>query len=204
LGSYTMNSPELHSVAQSVLSRARRQGYILPREIRMELKEAGQSTTLWKQVVNLIGPSLKYRNGRYYAQSSLTQLQREQNNLKHIRETLQEFLQKYQTPKSSDERRKEDRACYLRSVKIQTEDQQELTVLCQDLSLSGIRLVTERCLLGRKVRLYLPGPQGPDYPIIIAMRIVWSQSIADGLYKSGGTFLELISQEPSLVCHNNN
>lgn len=194
-GSFTMSSPSLHAVASAVLCRAKRQGYVLPREIRLELKEAGQSTTLWKQVVSLLSASMKYRHGRYYAHAgSVTRLQHEQHQLQRVRDIVQDLIARYQTTRSADERRREGRAQFVKSVRIRTEDGQEQNVLVQDLSPSGVRLITDRSLLGRKVLLCLPRPQSMDGPIVVLTRILWSYEIADGLYKSGGVFLDLVAE----------
>jgi hypothetical protein len=194
-----MVSPDLQAVAIAVLNRARRQGYVLPREIRGELKEAGHSEGIWKQVVNLIRPSLKYHHGRYYAKvSTLSPLEREKHHLRHIRTTLHIFLQKQKGKTMEEERRKEDRNSLVCALKIRTESGQELTVLGQDLSSSGFRVITDRSLLGKKIFMFLPPPQeGGALPVVIAARVLWCVEIADGLFKNGGSFLELISPEVS-------
>lgn len=198
IGNHPMNPPDLQSVANVILSRAKRQGYILPREIRMELKEAGHSITLWKQVVGLIRPSVKYRHGRYYFDSpGFSRLQLEQKQLRMVKETLDWLIGSQQEAEEPEDRRKEERAAFVRHVRVLTEDEQELTVVSQDLSSSGIRLVTDRSLLGRKIHLSLPRPNDKESPIVIAARILWSFAIADGLYKNGGAFLELISPQPT-------
>jgi hypothetical protein len=197
-GSYKMGSPNLQTVASTVLNRARKQGYVLPREVRTELKEAGQSTDLWKQVINLIRPLLKYRHGRYYAvPSGFSQLEREKEQLRRIHEAVRALIAEYQSPKSAQERRKEGRARFIRPVGIRMPNETELTVLLQDLSPSGARLIADRSLLGRKVLVFLPSPHEGQPPVVVVTRILWSCAVADGLYKSGGVFLELVSHEPA-------
>src|SRR5687768_7819559 len=113
-GSFTMSSPSLHNVASAVLCKAKRQGYVLPREIRKELEDAGQSTTLWKQVVTLLSASMKYRHGRYYAVTAVSRLQHEQHQLERVRGIVQDLISRYQTSRAADERRKEGRAQFVK------------------------------------------------------------------------------------------
>ena len=60
-----MISTSLRGAAELVTRRARRQGYIVPQEVREELAHAGVPEDLWKDVVALARPSLSYRRGKY-------------------------------------------------------------------------------------------------------------------------------------------
>ncbi len=188
-----MNSPTLQAVAKSILQKAQNQEYVLKREIRKELEEAGLPPELWKEVVKLIHSSLQYRHGRFYFKSPPpSRLQQEHEKLQKIRETLQEFLALHREKEEHQERRGEERVSFIRPIKVQTEDQHELNVLSQDISVSGIRLISNRSLLGRKIRLFFPsGEEAGSPPVVFVTRILWSSAIADGLYENGGLFLEL-------------
>src|SRR5579871_2027893 len=59
-------SANLQGVADLVLRQAQRQGYILPRQVRQVLAEAGVPESLWKDVLTAARPGLTYRKGRYY------------------------------------------------------------------------------------------------------------------------------------------
>ena len=53
-------------IADRVVRRAQRQGYVVAREVREELTLAGASDDLWKDVLALARQSLTLRRGRYY------------------------------------------------------------------------------------------------------------------------------------------
>ena len=57
----------------------------------------------------------------------------------------------------------------------------ELTLLSRDLSLTGVRLISSRSLLGQKVHLFLPAEDGGD-PYHFLVRILWSYAVGDGLF----------------------
>ena len=61
-----MTSTDLQGIANTVVRRAQRQGFVLPREVRQELAQAGAPDTMWKDVLALARSSLSYRKGRYY------------------------------------------------------------------------------------------------------------------------------------------
>ena len=52
-----MTPTDLQSVADTVLHLARRQGFVLSRDIRSELRIAGVPETQWKEVVALLSGS---------------------------------------------------------------------------------------------------------------------------------------------------
>jgi hypothetical protein len=61
-----MVSHNLKGVAELVVRRAQRQGYVVPREVRAELAAANLPESLWNNVVALGRGSLSYHRGRYY------------------------------------------------------------------------------------------------------------------------------------------
>ena len=69
----------------------------------------------------------------------------------------------------------------------------QFTLLSRDLSLTGIRLVGTRRLLGQKVRVSLPQGDGTEACTFV-VRILWTCAIGDDLFENGGTFLEVISK----------
>jgi hypothetical protein len=193
-----MSTPELQAVASSVLRRARAQGYVVPREIRHELTEAGQEEARWKEVVELLRESLHYRQGRYYLVPPTPGAGAEQEQkLESLREALVDVLQPAGSPPRQGERRQEERIAYTRSVRVQTEDNQELMVLAQDLSPSGIRFIANRSLLGRKVRVHLSLPNENEPAVALLVRVLWTSAVAEGLYENGGAFLEMIKGGPA-------
>lgn len=185
-------SSDLQMVASAVLRRAQQQGYVVPREIRQELQLAEQSAGRWKEIVELLRESLHYRQGRYYLLSApRSRLQQQQNMQQAIQDALAELLaQQPDSVPAAHERRQEVRVPFPQPLQMRADDQ-EVTVLGRDLSPSGIRFVSGRSWLGRKVQLTLPRPQGE--PVVLLVRILWTTATADGLFENGGTFLELAS-----------
>lgn len=188
-----MTSAQLLSVAESVLRRAEKQGFVIPLDIRGELLQAGQDESRWKEVVELLRDSLKFRQGRYYfigeGKEKLTQEKQQRTN---VREMLQELLEQVKNNQDPKDRRQEERIPYTQPLKILTEDNLELTVLSQDLSPSGIRFIANRSFLGRKVRILLPKvDQDPEH-LMLVVRILWTTGVTEGLFENGGTFLEMI------------
>jgi hypothetical protein len=188
-----MTSPDLKVIACAVVNRIRVRGYILPREIRTELREAGQPTKLWKQVVGLIHPPLEYCGGRYYALPAvISRLKREESQLGIIQEMVQQLVLRKQYDSAAEERRREDRHRFLQTVKVQDEKGGDRTVLLEDLSPSGVRFMSSRNYLGHRLSIALSAQGAANVSVILVMRIVWSCAVADGLYQHGGCFLELV------------
>src|SRR5262245_4251661 len=72
-------APSLQDVANAVVLRAQSQGFVRPKEIREELERAGESKTLWKDVVKLARASLSFQRGRYYYASPVSERLRQEN-----------------------------------------------------------------------------------------------------------------------------
>jgi hypothetical protein len=192
-----MTAADLQTVAGAVLRLAEERQYVAPRDIRGELSRAGLDEARWKEVVELLRESLRYRQGRYYFLAAASpRLNQEQQQQRDVRDVLRDILQQ-QTPttraETRAERRQEERSPFTRPVTLFTEDQQELTVLSQDISPTGIRLIANRSLLGRKLRVVLPGTEVGQATVTLVVRILWTTAVADGLFENGGTFLELLS-----------
>jgi hypothetical protein len=185
----------LQAVADSVVRRAQRQGYVVPRDIRLELKQAGLPAEQWKDVVNLARASLNYRQGRYYHISALSpRLQQEQLQQRQIQRAIRRLIRRYQATVRLKERRQQDRIDFIQPVQVHAEDGRSFTLLSRDLSTTGIRLIGTRRLLGQKVRVELP--QGDDsQPCTFVVRVLWTCAIGDDMFENGGAFLELVAAE---------
>src|SRR5262245_6393709 len=86
----------LQDVANAVIRRAQRQGYVVPRDIRAELSLAGLPETQWKEVVHLVQGSLNYRQGRYYHLQALSpRLQQEQDQLQLVQRAVRRLMKDY-------------------------------------------------------------------------------------------------------------
>jgi hypothetical protein len=190
-----MTLTDLQSIAKTMVHRAQRRGYIIPQEIRAELASAGLPDTEWKEVVELARPALYYRQGRYYCVNPVSpRLREELNHQERIQGVIREVIRRHKQKAGPVERRRQERVDFVQSVKVQTEDHREYTLLSRDLSTSGIRLVGTRSLLGQKVRVMLfAGDQAETYALLV--RILWTCAVGDDLYENGGTFLEVVPPE---------
>ena len=182
----------LQSVADAVVRRAQRQGYVVPREIRGELKQAGLADDLWKDVVGLARMHLNCRQGRYYHIHTLSpRMQEEQEQQRLIQRAIRRLIRQHQAAAKPKERRLEDRTDFIQPVTVQVEDGRQFTLLSRDLSSSGIRLVGTRRLLGQRVKITLPQEDG-EQPFSFMVRILWTCAIGDDLFENGGTFQEIL------------
>src|SRR5260370_38733701 len=86
----------LQDIAASVVRRAQRQGFVLPREVREETSQAGLPDDQWKEVLSLARPSLSLRRGRYYfVPSSSVRKQEEEAHQKVIHRTIRQLVRHY-------------------------------------------------------------------------------------------------------------
>jgi hypothetical protein len=186
-----MSQTDLQGIAQTVTRRAQRQGFILPREVREELEQAGLDSAVWKDVVALARPALRYRQGRYYYVTAISARVREEQRLQQaIHRTVRQLIRQHKRSAAQDERRQQDRIDFIQPLKVRTDDQREMTLLSRDLSTTGIRLIGTRSLLGQKVRVLVPRGEGVE-PWCFLVRILWTCAVGDDLYENGGSFLEL-------------
>jgi hypothetical protein len=187
-----MSAANLKGVAEQVVRRAQRQGYVVPREVREELTQAGASDDLWKDVVALARPSLTFRRGRYYFSAPVSdRVRQEQSQQLCVRRAVSQLLN-WESPQGAAhvERRGGGRVDYVQTVTVRTEDGAECTLLSRDLSATGIRLVGTRRLLGQKVHVLFPRAGG-EPPVDFLVRILWTCAVGDGLHENGGSFLEV-------------
>lgn len=189
-----MTAANLNGIADLVVRRAQRQGYVAPSDVREELTQAGASADLWKDVLALARRSLTFRRGRYYYSDPVSErVRHEQAQQLGVRQAVDQLLG-FGRPATTIpiERRVQDRVKFVQTVTVRTEDGDAFTLLSRDLSVTGIRLIGARRLLGQKVRVLLPHPGGgPPYDFLV--RILWTCAVGDGLYENGGAFLEVTS-----------
>jgi hypothetical protein len=190
-----MSAPDLQSIADTVVRRAQRQGYVVPREVRAELALSGLPEGRWKDVLELARGSLHYRQGRYYYLDAVSPaLRAQQSQQQRVAEAVRDVLRRHQAAAAERERRGAERTDYVQSVQARTEDGRQLNLLTRDLSPSGIRLLSSRSLLGQKLHLTLPGSGKAPGPRL-AVRILWTCAVGDELFENGGSFLELLPEE---------
>jgi hypothetical protein len=188
-----MSESDLQGIANAVIQRAQRQGFVLPEEVRDELAQAGQPDTLWKDVLALARPALSYRQGRYYFVSAVSaRAQEEQHQQQRIRAAVQQLVGRHRAAAGQVERREEGRIDFIQPVRVRTEDGREFTLLSRDLSPTGMRLIGTRRLLGQKVRVVIPGPENEPAarPLCFLVRVLWTCALGDDLFENGGAFLD--------------
>ena len=189
-----MPMPTLQQVADIVIRRAQRQGFIVPRDVRSEMRLAGLDEKRWKEAVHLARDTLIFRQGRYYHKAAVSpRLEQEQRQHRAIAKALRPLIRQHRRKVREKERRGETRIDFVQPVQIQTEDGKEFTLLTRDLSTTGVRLIGTRRLLGQKVHVLLPTEENQG-PHRLLLRILWTCAIGDDLFENGGAFVELVGQ----------
>lgn len=184
-----MISTNLQGVAELVIRQAQRQGYIVPRQIRTVLQDAGVRESLWKDVLAVARPALAYRKGRYYYSVPVSdRVRQEQSQQLDAQNAVRQIIRQHRRA-AGVERREEDRIDFVQPVKVTISDGREFTLLSRDLSATGIRLIGTRRFLGQKVRIAIPAADGKTTWEFIA-RILWTCAVGEDLVENGGTFLE--------------
>lgn len=185
-----MSEPTIATVAEAILRRAQRQGYVVPREIRGELQAAGLEEDRWKDVVTHLKNDLHYRQGRYHNVAAVSpRLHQEQEQQRIIAKAIKSIIKEHKDALKERERRGQIRVDFIQPVKVRTEDGSEFTLLSRDISPTGIRLLGTKRLLGHKITVTLTLRDGP--PLVLVARILWTGAIGDDLFENGGNFLEL-------------
>lgn len=188
-GHPAMSTP-LQEVADAVVRRAQRNGFVVPSDVRAELKRAGEPTTLWKDVLALARPALVYRRPRYYYAPPVGERARQElSQQEMVVRAARQLIAQCKAAASQVERRVQDRFDFIHPVRVRTEDGREFTLLSRDISTSGMRLLATRSLLGQKVRVYVPRGEGSEAWSFV-LRILWTCGVADGMFENGGTFVE--------------
>jgi hypothetical protein len=189
------SSAALSAVTEAVLRRAQRQGFVRPKEIREELRRAGESPTLWKDVLAAARPSLSFRRGRYYyAQLVSERLRQEQDDQATVTRAARQIISRFRDAADNQERRGEERIEFIQPVQVRTEDGRTFTVLSRDLSTSGMRLIGTRSFLGQKLQVRL-APTAESEGWWFVLRILWTCAISDELFENGGAFVEAMPAE---------
>lgn len=185
-----MTDDSLQPVADAVIRRAQRQGYVLPRDVRTELKMAGRPESQWKDVLGLARAVLHFRQGRYYYLSGALspRLLEEQEQQRLIEKLIRRLIRQHRENRQIQERRGHIRIDFIQPVKVRTEEGEEFTLLSRDLSTTGIRLVGTRRLLGQKVHLQVAADGTAPW---LVTRILWTCAIGDDMFENGGNFLEV-------------
>ncbi len=187
-----MMTVDLQAVAEAVVRRAERQGFVVPRDIREEVAQAGLPEANWKEVLELARPKLNYRHGRYHHLHAVSErAQQAQSQQQAVQSALRHIMALHRKISRTQERREQERIEFVHSLRVETEDNRTYHVLSRDLSTTGLRLISTRSFLGQKIRVTLPRWES-DGPYTFAVRVLWTCAIGDDLFENGGAFLELM------------
>ncbi len=182
----------LKGVADAVICRAQRQGSLSPDDLKDELTRAGLPDDSWEDVLSMCRRSLRHRQGRYHYTPARGRSEAEKQQLV-MRRSVRQLIRRHKQAQRL-ERRGQDRLDFIQQVRVQTEDLRELHLLSRDLSMTGIRLIASRSLLGQKIRVFLG--EGAD-ACTLTVRILWACAVGDNLFENGGMFLETAEDETS-------
>lgn len=91
-----------------------------------------------------------------------------------------------------NERRKDARLTFIYPVLVEMPDGNRLQCLTRDVSLNGMRLLSKHMLAGQKLRVLVPRADKKADPFCFVLQILWSAAIGDGLFDSGGLFMEVV------------
>jgi hypothetical protein len=195
-GGAARQTATLADVLRSVLRRAQDQDFVMARDIRRELAQFGLGEHLWKEVIDLAGPALACRRGRYYfvppgCDRMRVRVHLDQRQQLQIHRSVRWMLrhQKAQE-KVQHERRVHKRSPFPRSVEVETEDRETIRAVTREISLSGIRLLADRNLHGQELRVRIGFPEAGDQVCSFRVRVLWSAAVGDHLHENGGVFLE--------------
>ncbi len=182
-----MAPTDLARVADLLIRRARREGSLRPQDVRAELARAGLPPEHAEDFAALASPALVFHKGRYYPAEGPCKAPERQRE--RIGQAVERLIRAYQQETTPRERRRQDRLAFTRPVEVWAEDDRELTLLSRDLSLTGIRLISPRSLLGQKVHVLLPSGSGAE-PSRFLAQIVWSCAVGESLFENGAIFLD--------------
>src|SRR5207302_7466404 len=114
LGEVAMILTDLQGIANTIVQRAQRQGYVVPREIRAELSDAGLPDAQWKDVVELARPALYFRQGRYYYVNPVSpRLREELSQQERIQHAVRQLIRYHKRHADQVERRGQDRTDFI-------------------------------------------------------------------------------------------
>jgi hypothetical protein len=113
-----------------------------------------------------------------------------------LRHAVGRLIQQHRAAAALRERRGQATVDFLQPVRVWTEDGREFTLLSHDLSVTGIRVIAPRSLLGQKLRVLHPGVVRGE-PTCLVIRVVWSSAVGDELFENGGIFLDVVPGAPA-------
>lgn len=116
-------------------------------------------------------------------------LQEERRRQRAVEQTTRRLIREHKKSRAENERRQQGRVDFVQPVRVRLENLRELTLLSRDISTTGIRLIGTTSLLGQKITLDVPVPGSPE-KVTFVVRVLWTCSVAEGLFENGGKLLE--------------
>jgi hypothetical protein len=186
-----MERIDLLRIAQAIVRRAQRDGFIVPTDIRAELTKVGLENGHAQEVLALAKPSLRYRRGRYYYVSAAVgrlrdRVRKERLQTRELHCAVRELVAAHQKT-ARIEKRGLRRVQFIHPVQVVARDGRTFHFISLDLSLSGIRLLGNCSLARQRVTVHVPKVGGGVLPILVS--ILWARPVGDGLIQQGGIFL---------------
>jgi hypothetical protein len=174
-----MNPAEVQRVTEAVLRRAQRQGSIVEGEIREEIAQAGLPEADWRAVLSLLGLALVPEAGWYRYPAPAAEAGRPD-----LAQADRELLGQYERVAGRQGVAEPGGGLGPYPVRVRTETGQQLPALLMLApSLSSVRLIAVTSLLGYKVRILIPRPQGGDV-VSWDVRVLCAMRLADGLFET--------------------
>ena len=157
-----MTVANLQGVAEQVVRRAQGQGYVVPRRGARRVEAGRGARRIVEGVVALARQSLSFRRGRYYysTPSATASAASSPSSGTSAGPSIGSSATTPRPAATPIEHRGQDRVDFVQTVAVRTDDGEEFTLLSRDLSTTGIRLVGTHRLLGQKVHVLVPRPDG--------------------------------------------
>lgn len=192
-----MSEKVLQAVADLVLSRAQEHGFVVRRDIRADLSEAGLADSRWKEVLALVRTRLRYRNGRYYYVTPIAVHMRDRAGREHrhqleMHQAVRDLIRRHR-PETVPNRRRHRRITLGCPVDAVSADRREIPLLCTDISLGGLRLIGSSNLLDQLLCVRFSSDEdcrGEAFHV----RILWSLPVGDDIFQNGGVFVDLATE----------
>ena len=126
-------------------------------------------------------------------------VRRQQEQQRQVEKAVRDLVQAHQQRERATDRREKDRLTLIHPMIVVTQEGQELRVLLQDISSTGLRLLGAHRLLGQKVKVSFAKEEhveeSPVFEGTFLARILWTREVGDQLYENGGAFLSVEQSE---------
>src|SRR5262245_1403406 len=116
-----MHAIALQEIAEAVIQRAQIQGSVTAADIREELARAGGPPNLWRDVLALARPSLRYRGRRYhYVAPAADKPAAQPSQQQRIHDAVHQLILQHREDSVRVESREEERITFFQPVRVRT------------------------------------------------------------------------------------